>query len=132
MNVQKYRDWILEKYVTPFMHAHPDIVFQQDNSSVHCSKLVSNYLDSVNILPLQWPSKSPDLNIIENLWHVLKELVGPVNHINADHILWYAVKNAWAELKTSEKYKDYIPILYSSMLNRCRAVIEKQGGCIKY
>ena len=100
MNGSKYKEIILEKYVTPFMHGHPDLIFQQDNSSVHCSKLVREYFQSVNIEPLPWAAKIPDLNIIENVWAVLKELVGPVNHITQDHILWYAIKNVWEELKT--------------------------------
>ena len=132
LNSEKYRDWILKKKVTPFMHSHPDLIFQQDNCKIHTSKLINTYFEEQNIEPLQWPSKSPDLNIIENLWHVLKELIGPVNHITNEVILWYAVKNAWAELKSSEEYKDYIPILYSSMINRCRAVIDAKGGSIKY
>ena len=59
-------------------------------------------------------------------------MVGPVNHITQDHILWYAIKNAWEELKTSEEYQDYVPILYASMFDRRKAVIKKEGGCIKY
>ena len=61
-----------------------------------------------------------------------KRISRTVNHINAYHILWYAAKNGCDELKTSDKYKDYVAILHSSMINRCRPVIEKQGGCNKY
>ena len=53
-------------------------------------------------------------------------MVGPVNHITQDHILWYAIKNVWKELKPSEEYQDYVPILYASMFDRCKAVIEKK------
>ena len=36
------------------------------------------------------------------------------------------------ELKTSEEFQGYVPILYASMFDRCKKVIEKEGGCLKY
>ena len=132
LNGPKYRDLILDKHVKPFMHDHPDLIFQQDNASIHRCKVVNTYLEETNIEPLLWPSKSPDLNIIENVWDLLKDEIGPINHITNEVILWYVVKNAWEELKTSEKYRDYVANLYASMPSRCRATIENDRGLTKY
>ena len=46
-------------------------IFQQDNAASHTSKLTKDWFKSKNVEILDRPTKSLDLNPIENLWGIL-------------------------------------------------------------
>ena len=101
-------------------------IFQQDNDPKHTSRLIKSYLERKNVNVLQWPSQSPDLNPIENLWSRLEWNLKTRNCNNEDHLM-EILQDGWDHID-----QDYMKKLIESMPNRCRAVIKARGRNTKY
>ena len=52
-----------------------DIFFQQDNASVHQSKIVHTILKEIKMPTMLWPAKSSDINIAEDVWKMISDEV---------------------------------------------------------
>ena len=71
-----------------------DFVLQQDNCSIHVSKLMKEWMAKVNVTTLEWPARSPDLNLIENFWEMLAQLVYDGPEITKEAQLWERILGA--------------------------------------
>ena len=83
-------------------------------------------MNKIEVLP--WPAKSPDLNIIENLWGILARAVyANGRQFDTKNELTEAILKHWREIS-----QETIQNLYNSIPNRLVAVLEKNGGPTKY
>lgn len=122
---------ILENVMLPsvqLLFPNNGFIFQQDNCPVHTSRVVTEYFRAHNINVLDWPSKSPDLNPVENVWAMLVKTIRKANvrPRNVEGLL-EVINNAWEEVT-----EEYCFQLYRSMPRRLGEVIEHNGGITKY
>lgn len=106
----------------------PDLVFQQDNAAIHNSRTTKEWFLSKNIEVLNWPSRSPDLNPIENLWGILARKVY-ANGKQYDNVnsLKDAIRTEWSAISM-----EVLENLVKSMKTRIFDVIKCKGGNINY
>jgi len=101
---------------------HYDEIFMQDGAPCHRSASTLRYLDSKNICVMSdWPPQSPDLNIIEHMWSILKVNVGKRYVMNADQ-LWASVKAEWDRIPNK-----IIEDLYGSIPRRLKLILKNKG-----
>ncbi len=67
MNAERYIK-VLEQHMLP-SRLH---VFQQDNAKPHTAAITTAWLHSRRVGVLNWPTCSPDLSPIENIWGIIK------------------------------------------------------------
>jgi len=101
---------------------------QDDGASIHTAKIIKAYKDQNGMKTMSWPPKSPDLNIIENLWAILKHNIRKeVNNIETIEDLKAVIVKCWDNIPLS-----YVRSLYTSMPRRCRMVSVLKGHRTKY
>jgi len=101
------------------------LVYQQDGASSHTAKDVMDYFKEKDIEVLEWPPKSPDLNLIENIWAELKRRLKRSYERRED--LVEDIYNCWNSISV-----DFVQKLHMSMNDRILAVIAAEGGPTKY
>ena len=111
------------------VRAHPDIThFQHDNATPHSARITKQFLQQHNINVLDWPSKSPDLSPIENLWDFLGRRVrARPNPPQTVAQLSNALTQEWRAIP-----QHYVRRLFNSMRRRLTACINAAGGHTGY
>lgn len=119
---------LLENVMLPFAEEEMPLkwVFQQDNDPKHTSRRAKAWFAENNIDVMVWPSQSPDLNPIENLWADVKKAVSLKRPSNKEE-LWRVVEIAWKSIDIDTCKK-----LVNSMPRRCEQVIRNKGFSTKY
>ncbi|GFX94675.1 transposable element Tcb1 transposase [Trichonephila clavipes] len=129
MTGQRYIDEVLLPHVRLFRSAVGDkFVFMDDNVTCHRTLAVQDCLDSEGIQRLVWPARSPDLNLIENVWDALGRQVAGRNYPPTNkNTLIRALTEEWDKLP-----QQLLHNVVQSMLRRVECCITLYGGHIPY
>ncbi|GBM11549.1 hypothetical protein AVEN_240683-1 [Araneus ventricosus] len=104
--------------------------FQYDNATSHSSRVATKWLQehSFDFRHFHWPPKSPDINIIEDIWDALLHVVekrSPPPRTSMD--LLTALQDSWCEFSPG-----YLQTLVESMLHRFASLLRAHGGPTRY
>ena len=115
----------VQEYVTK-LKLRGSWVFQQENDPKNCSKSTKAFMQWNKYNLLEWPSQSPDLNIIENLWDDLKRAVHARQPSNLTELEMFC-KEEWSKIPSSR-----IQTIITGYKKRLEPAIFAKEGSTKY
>ncbi len=126
MNAEFYVE-ILQNHIPEIdVMLEGDWRLQQDNDPKHTSRLAKEFLRNNVPEVMDWPSNSPDLNPIENLWAIVKGNVERRMPKNLNDLERFMAEE-WRNIPET-----VIINLAGSMRRRCELIIENNGERISY
>ena len=108
------------------------LYFMQDGAGPHASKKTFRFLQRNRIQLQPWPGNSPDLNPIENAWHLLKARLrkrfrDPRKRPHTEAEWIKAAQEEWEQIP-----QEVLNRLVDSVPRRFAACIKARGGHTKY
>ncbi len=128
VNAAIYQE-ILEHLMLPSadkLYGDADFIFQQDLAPAQTAKGTKSWFNRHGVTVLDWPTNSPDLNPIENLWGIVKRKMRDTRPNNADD-LKAVIKATWASITLEQCHR-----LIASMPRCIDAVIHAKGEATTY
>lgn len=103
-----------------------DFILQEDNAPVHKAKIVKKYLQESHINVLDWPAKSPDMNIVEDIWSIVSQMIYDGPQYQCKKTLEKAIDAAFLVINGDKR--QCIKDLYSSITPRLCKILSKNGS----
>lgn len=131
INAEKYID-ILKQGLLPIFQGNnlnrKDYVLMEDGAPCHRAQKTTAWKSQKGLTILPWPGQSPDMNPIENVWHILQMNIAkrPVKPSNKKELETILVEE-WVNLQ-----QEQIDILIDSMKSRIKTLFENKGGSTRY
>ena len=125
MRKEKYVE-VIEDEVAPTMIILGCTHYLQDSATSHTARLCMDCIRANNIVLVEWPGNSPDLNPIENLWAIMKQKLLSMDNRTREKLI-DNIKKVW-----TENSQEMLEKLARSMPKRIQDCLKYNGGSTKY
>lgn len=133
MNGDRYVD-VLRQNALPLLEATQralqagEILFQQDGAPCHGTRRVREFMERSGVECLQCAACSPDCNIIETVWAIMKRRLQKERvHVTSRSAFIEVLTRAWDSVS-----QDTIRRLYDTIPKRLRAVMDAKGHATRF
>ena len=129
----RYWDEIVEPVVIPYLqNLGPNFILQNENARPHRARIITEYLQNLEVERMEWPAVSPDLNPIEHLWGQLGRAVrARVTNRTMLADLPQILIEEWDAIP-QQNVARLVARLVTSMRRRCQAVVAAYGSSTCY
>lgn len=119
---------LLQDMIVPIikLNCGNDFYYQEDNSPVHKAKVVKKFMADSNIKVIDWPARSPDINIVEDIWSLLSEMVYDGPQFSNIKELTNKLESCIYDINANKR--NIIMNLYGGIRNRLCKVLNRSGN----
>ena len=119
LTAARYQHEVLDTKVIPLLRNHRGMQLLHDGAPAHLARVTTVYLNANNVNVVDFPPKSTDLNIIENIWDGLN------SHVRRTDASWTTLNQLRAKVlyEWNNLPQNYVQRYVTSMRRRFVAIV---------